>query len=51
MERNDEREDNDGNVRKEALNDPDIRIQQTLGVDSSIPRRSGCLYSTPIANK
>jgi hypothetical protein len=47
----DEREDNDRNVREEAPNDPDIRIRQPLGVDSNTPRRSGRLRSTPTANE
>jgi hypothetical protein len=51
VEGDDEREDNDGNVREEALNDPDIRIRQPLGVDSNTPRRSGRLRSTPTANE
>jgi hypothetical protein len=37
VEGDDEREDNDGNVREEAPNDPDIRIRQPLGVDSNTP--------------
>jgi hypothetical protein len=51
VEGDDEREDNDGNVREEAPNDPDIRIRQPLGVDSDTPRRSGRLRSTPTANE
>jgi hypothetical protein len=51
VEGDDEREDNDGNVHKEAPNDPDIRIRQPLGVDSNTPRRSGRLRSTPTANE
>ena len=51
IEGNDEREDNDGNVHKEAPNDPDIRIRPPLGVDSSTSHRSSRLRSTPIANK
>jgi hypothetical protein len=47
----DEREDNDGNVREEAPNDPDICIRQPLGVDNSTLRRSGHLRSTPTANE
>jgi hypothetical protein len=51
VEGDDECEDNDGNVREEVLNDPDIRIRQPLGVDSSTLRRSGRLCSTPTANE
>ena len=51
VEGDDEREDNDGNVRKEAPNDLDIHIRQPLGVDNNILRRLGCLRSTPTANK
>jgi hypothetical protein len=51
VEGDDERKDNDGNVREEAPNDPDIRIRQPLGVDSSTLHRSGCLHSTPTANE
>jgi hypothetical protein len=51
VEGDDEREDNDGNVREEAPNDPDIRIRQPLGVDSSTLRRSSRLRSIPTANK
>jgi hypothetical protein len=47
----DEHEDNDGNVREEAPNDPDIRIRQPLDVDSSTLRRLGRLRSTPTANE
>ena len=47
----DEREDNDGNVREEAPNDPNIRIRQPMDVDSNTPRRSGRLHSTPMANE
>jgi hypothetical protein len=50
-EGDDEREDNDGNVREEAPNDPDIRIRQPLGVDNSTLRRLGRLRSTPTANE
>ena len=49
MERNDEHKDNDGNVRKEAPNDPDIRTQQPIGLDSSIVRRLGHLHLAPNA--
>jgi hypothetical protein len=48
MKRHDERENNDGNIRKEASKDPDIHIQQPLGLDSSTYRRLGRLRSTPI---
>jgi hypothetical protein len=51
VEGDDEHEDNDGNVCEEAPNDPDIRIRQHLGVDSSTLRRSGHLRSTPKANE
>jgi hypothetical protein len=51
VEGDDEREDNDGNIRKEAPNDLDIRIPQPLGVDSSTLRRSGRLRSTPMADE
>jgi hypothetical protein len=51
VEGDDEREDNDGNVREEAPNDPNICIRQPLGIDSSTLRRSGCLRSTPTANE
>ena len=51
VEGDDEREDNDGNVREEALNDPDIRIRQPTGVDSSTVHRLGFLCSTPMANE
>ena len=51
VEGDDEREDNDGNVRKEAPNDPDICIQQLLGIDSNTLCRSSRLRSTPIANE
>jgi hypothetical protein len=51
VEGDDEREDNDENVCEEAPNDPDIRIRQPLGVDSSTLRRSGRLRSTPMANE
>jgi hypothetical protein len=39
MEGNDEHEDNDGNVREEAPNDPDICIRQPIGLDSSTVHR------------
>ena len=51
IEGDDEYEDNDGNIREEAANDPDIRIQQPIGQDSSIVCRSDCLHSalnTPV---
>jgi hypothetical protein len=51
VEGDDEREDNDGNEREEAPNDPDIRIRQPLGVDSSTLRRLGRLRSTPMADE
>jgi hypothetical protein len=51
VEGDDEREDNDGNVCEEAPNDPDIRIRQPLGVDSSTLRRSGRLRSTPTVDE
>jgi hypothetical protein len=51
LEGDDDREYNDGNVREEAPNDPDICIRQPLGVDSSTLRRSGRLRSTPTANE
>jgi hypothetical protein len=51
VEGDDEREDNDENVREEAPNDPDIQIRQPLGVDNSTLRRSGRLRSTPTANE
>jgi hypothetical protein len=51
VEGDDEREDNDRNVREEAPNDPDIRIRQPLGVDSNTLRRSGLLRSTPTADE
>jgi hypothetical protein len=51
VEGDDEREDNDRNIREEAPNDPDIRIRQPLGVDSSTLRRSGRLRSTPTADE
>jgi hypothetical protein len=35
----DEHEDNDGNVREEAPNDPDICIRQPIGLDSSTVHR------------
>ena len=43
MERDDEHDDNNGNVREEAPNDLDIRIRQPLGVDSSTHYRLDCL--------
>jgi hypothetical protein len=49
MEGDDEHEDNDGNVREEAPNDPDIRIRQPIGLDSSTVRRSGRLSLAPNA--
>jgi hypothetical protein len=51
VEGDDEREDNDGNVHEEALNNPDIHIRQPLGVDNSTLRRSGHLRSTPMTNE
>ena len=51
VEGDDECEDNDGNVREEAPNDPDIRIRQPMGIDSSTVRRSGRLRSIPMANE
>ena len=51
VEGDDEHEVNDENVCEEAPNDPDIRIRQPLGVNSSTPCRLGCLRSTPTANK
>ena len=51
MEGDDEREDNDGNVREEAPNDPDIRIRQPVGIDSITSRRSGRLRPTPTTNE
>ena len=51
VEGDDEHEDNDGNVRKEAPNNLDIRIQQPIGVDSNTVRRSGHLCSTPMTNE
>jgi hypothetical protein len=44
-----EHEDNDGNVCKEPPNDPDIRIRQPIGLDSSIVRRLGRLRLPPNA--
>jgi hypothetical protein len=49
VEGDDEHEDNDGNVREEAPNDPDICIQQPIGLDSSTVRRSGHLRLAPNA--
>jgi hypothetical protein len=49
MEGDDEREDNHGNVREEAPNDPDICIRQPLGLDSSTLCRLGHLRSSPTA--
>jgi hypothetical protein len=45
----DEHEDDEGNVREEEPNDPDICIQHTLGLASSTLCRSDHLHSTPIA--
>jgi hypothetical protein len=42
-------EDNNGNVRDEALNDPVIRIRQPLGLDNSTVHRSDRLRSAPNA--
>jgi hypothetical protein len=50
MEGDDEHENNDGNVRKEAPNNPDIRIREPLGIDSSTVRRLSRLRSTPTAD-
>jgi hypothetical protein len=49
VEGDDEHEDNDGNICEEAPNDPEIRIQQPLVLDSNTVRRSGRLHSTPNA--
>jgi hypothetical protein len=49
VEGDDEHEDNDGNVRKEAPNNLDIRIQQSIGLGSSTVRRSGRLCLAPNA--
>ena len=51
VEGDDEREDNDGNIREEAPNDPNICIRQPLGLDSNILCRLGHLYSTPMADE
>jgi hypothetical protein len=51
VEGDDECKDNDRNVHEEAPNDPDIHIQQPLGVDNNTFRRSGRLHSTPTANE
>ena len=51
MEGDDEHEDNDGNIHKEASNDPDICIRQPLGIDSGTLYRSGHLCSTPTINE
>jgi hypothetical protein len=51
VEGDDEREDNDGYIREEAPNDPDIRIRQPLGVDKSTLRRSGRLHSIPTVDE
>jgi hypothetical protein len=51
VEGDDECEDNDGNEREEAPNDPDIHIRQPLGIDNSTLHRSGRLRSTPTANE
>jgi hypothetical protein len=47
IEGDDEHEDNDGNIREEAPNDPDICIRKPLGLDSSTVRRLGRLRSAP----
>jgi hypothetical protein len=47
VEGDDEHEDNDGNVCKEAPNDPDICIQQPLRLDSSFVCRLDRLRSAP----
>ena len=44
IEGDDEHEDNDGNVRKEAPNNPNIHIWQPLGLDSRTFYRSSCLH-------
>jgi hypothetical protein len=49
VEGDDEHEDDDSNVRKEAPNDPDIYIQHPLGPASSTLCRLECLRSTPTA--
>jgi hypothetical protein len=49
IEGDDQHEDNDGNVCEEAPNDPDIRIRQPIGQDSSTVRRSDHLRSAPNA--
>jgi hypothetical protein len=51
VEGDDERKDNDGNVCEEAPNDPNIRIRQPLGVDSSTLHRSGHLRSIPTTDE
>jgi hypothetical protein len=47
VEGDDEHKDNDGKVREEAPNDPDIHIRQLIGLDSSTVRRSGRLRLAP----
>jgi hypothetical protein len=49
MEGDDEREDDEGNVCKEAPNDLDICIRHPLGLASNTLRRSDRLRSTPTA--
>jgi hypothetical protein len=51
VEGDDECEENDGNVHEEAPNNPDIRIRQPLGIDSSTLRRSGHLHLTPTVDE
>jgi hypothetical protein len=48
-ERDDDRKDDDGNVREEAPNNPDIRIRHPLGLDNNTLRRSDRLRSGPTA--
>ena len=47
VEGDDECEDDEGNVCKEAPNDLDICIRHPLGLASSTLCRSDCLRSTP----
>jgi hypothetical protein len=49
VEGEDEHEDDDGNVCKEASNDTDIYIRHPLGLASNIFRRLDRLRSTPTA--
>ena len=51
VEGDDEHEDNDGNVCEEVPIDPDIRIQQPLGLDSNTFHGSSRLHSTPTADE